>query len=326
MAHEVDLIVLGGSAGSFTALRSILSKLPEDLPASVLICQHMPTFSELRALDLLRPHSTLPVRAAEDGMALTRGEVIFAAPDTHMLVGRGHVHLRRGAHENNFRPAVDPLFRSAAIYGATRTVAVVLSGMMDDGAAGARAVARTGGRVLVQDPVTAEYPDMPDAALRAVPDAERVPVERIAGRIADLAGSTCGAPGEIPWQIGLEVKIASLEGASMENEDRLGELSPYNCPDCNGVLWRIEDGPMRRFRCHTGHAYTETALSAAQEEALDRSLFDSLRAHKGRMHLLREMAEASTGRESRKMLERRAVLVEEDADRLERIIKSRRAS
>ena len=326
MPHEIDLIVLGGSAGSFGALQRILSGLPEDLPASVLVCQHAPAFGEMRALDLLGPCSTLPVRAAEDGMALRRGEVVFAVPDTHMMVGRGHVHLRRGAHENNFRPAIDPLFRSAAIYGATRTLAVVLSGMMDDGAAGARAVARTGGRVLVQAPDTADYPGMPRAALRAVPEAEAVPLERIAGRMAELAGTPCGAPGEIPWQIGLEVKIASLEGASMENEDRLGELSPYNCPDCNGVLWRIEDGPMRRFRCHTGHAYTETALSAAQEEALDRSLFDSLRAHKGRMHLLREMAETSTGPESRRLLERRARLVEEDADRLEKIIRSRKAS
>ena len=325
MSNEVDLIVLGGSAGSLAALQKILPKLPEDLPASVLICQHTPAFGELRAVDLLRPYAKLPIRPAEDGMALKPGQIIFAVPDTHMMIGRGHVHLRRGAHENNFRPAVDPLFRSAAIYGSTRTVAVVLSGLMDDGAAGARAVARTGGRVLVQDPATAEHPDMPQAALRAVAGAEAVPLEGIADRIAELAGSPCEPTEEIPWEIGLEVKIASLEGASMESEDKLGELSPYNCPDCNGVLWRIEDGPMRRYRCHTGHAYTQAALGAAQQEALDRSLFDSLRAHKGRMHLLREMAATSGQGESRRMLERRAQLVEEDATRLESIIRSRRA-
>ena len=325
MSTQLDTFVLGGSAGSFTALKTILADLPEDLPAAVIVCQHMPASQGTTAARLLRSHSALPVRVAEDMMPIEHGHVYFPAPDVHLMIGGDHLHLRRGAHENNFRPAIDPLFRSAAVYRATRAVGVVLSGLLDDGAAGARAMSRTGARILVQDPETAEFPDMPLAAERAVPHADIVALEDIASQIAALAGTRCLPPEEIPWDIGIELKIAGLEGASMANEDSLGSLSPYNCPHCNGVLWEIEDGPMRRFRCHTGHAYTVQTLGASQEEALDKGLFDSLRAHRGRASLLRQMIADATGAQSREILNVRARLIEEDAARLEEIIRERRA-
>lgn len=326
MATKIDTIALGGSAGSFTALKSVLAALPADLPAAVLVCQHVSASHGTVAPDLLSAHSALPIRVAEDMMPIEAGHVYFAAPDAHMMIGDGHLHLRRGAHENNFRPAIDPLFRSAAVYRASRAVGVVLSGLMDDGAAGARAMARTGARIVVQDPGTAEFPDMPAAAIRAVPHADVVPLAEIGPRLAALAGTACLPPEEIPWDIGIELKIAGLEGASMANEDRLGTLSPYNCPHCSGVLWEIEDGPLIRFRCHTGHGYTMQSLSAAQEEALDKGLFDTLRAHRGRAALLRQMIAQSTGLGAgQDILRTRARLVEEDAARLEEIIRQRRA-
>ena len=325
MTRTIDTVVIGGSAGSLAALKTILAALPADLPAAVLVCQHSSALSEMRAVDLLRHGSALPLEEARDGLPVRPGHGVVAVHDTHLMLGRDHVHLRRGAHENNFRPAIDPLFRSAAIYRATRAVAVVLSGLLDDGAAGARAMARCGGRVLVQDPDTADWPDMPRAALRAVPEAEAVPLERMAARIAELAGAPCAPAPEIPVEIGIELKIAGLEGANMANEGRLGELSPYNCPHCNGVLWEIRDGPLTRFRCHTGHAYTIDTLDRSQEEALDHGLFNSLRAHKGRAALLRQMAEKA-GPQSERMFLSRAALVEEDAARLEEIIRSRRAA
>ncbi len=321
-----DTIVIGGSAGSFEALKTLLPGLPADLPAAVFVCKHLSSMSDMRGTDLLAPYSDLPLKEGAENDPIREGEIVFAPLDTHMMIGRNHVHLRRGAHENNFRPAIDPLFRSAAVYRSSRTVAVVLSGLMNDGAAGARAIARCGGRVLVQHPDTADSPDMPRATLEAVPDAEAVPLDRLATRLAEIAGQPCGPAREIPMDIGIELKIASLEGASMSNEERLGELSPYNCPHCNGVLWEIRDGPLTRFRCHTGHAYTIESLSAVQEEALDHGLFDTLRAHKGRAALLRQMAERSSAHGiSKKLYLERAKLVEEDAQRLEEIIKSRRA-
>ncbi|PWL33539.1 chemotaxis protein CheB [Marivita sp. XM-24bin2] len=324
VTHRADTVVIGGSAGSLSALRILLSKLSADLPASVLVCQHVPGRGSLRAVDLLRKYSTLSVVAAEDGMEIVQGQVIFAPPDVHMMIGHEHVHLRRGAHENNFRPAIDPLFRSAAVYRGTRAIGVILSGLMDDGSAGARAMHRTGGRVLVQSPETADFPDMPSAALDAVPEAEAIAIEDLAAEINSIADTPVVSPAPVPWDIGVELKISGLEGASMENENRLCQLSPYNCPHCNGVLWQIEDGPLTRFRCHTGHAYTINSLNEMQERALDESLFSTLRAHRGRAALIREMAKKTSGSESRRRLEERAKLYDEDTKRLEEIIQNRK--
>lgn len=324
MSHHVDTIIVGGSAGSFTALRRLLADLPADLSAAVFICQHFSSIGESHAVELLRPYATMPVCLAEDGMPIEPGRIVFAPPDVHLMIGHDHVHLRRGAHENNFRPAIDPLFRSAAVYRGPRAVGVVLSGMMDDGAAGARALHRTGGQIFVQSPDTADFPDMPNAALTAVPEAEPIPLVNLGAEIQAVVGRPCATSADVPWDIGIELKIAGLEGASMTNEDRLGELSPYNCPHCNGVLWQIEDGPMTRFRCHTGHAYTIESLDQSQGEALDHSLFNALRAHRGRAALIRQIARTTSGKESRTRLEERAVRYEEDTERLEQIIRSRR--
>ena len=320
MSTVIDTIVIGGSAGGFNALRVLLSGLDPDLPAAVLVCLHQPPQAPARTAALLAQHCKLQIETATEGRILSPGRVYVAGPDRHMMIGTDHLHLRRGAHENNFRPAIDPLFRSAAVYRGPRAVGVVLSGLMDDGAAGARAMAGTGGRILVQSPDSAEFPDMPQAALDAIPDAERVELDALAGRLNALAGSPCPAPGEVPWRIGLELKIASLEEADMDTEAKLGELSPFNCPHCNGVLWEIEDGPMTRYRCHTGHAYTMRSLDAAQEEAVDAGLFNALRAHKGRAELIRRMADRLPDRASRETLEERAARITEDAELLERII------
>ena len=326
MTHVIDTIVVGGSAGSFTALRRLLADLPADLPAAVFVCQHFSTVGESHAVNLLRGYSTLPVLLAEEGMPIEPGRVVFAPPDVHLMLGEDHVHLRRGAHENNFRPAVDPLFRSAAVYRGPRAIGVILSGMMDDGAAGCRALHRTGGHILVQSPESADFPDMPSAAMTAVPEAEPVPLRNLAAEIEALVGRPCAEATEVPWDIGVELKIAALEGATMANEERLGDLSPYNCPHCNGVLWQIEDGPMVRFRCHTGHAYTIESLNESQSRALDESLFNALRAHRGRAALIRQMVSRSRGPDLRARLEERAARYEEDTRRLEEIIKSRKAS
>nr|WP_238369554.1 chemotaxis protein CheB [Heliomarina baculiformis] len=256
-------------------------------------------------------------------MAIEAGRIIFARPDFHMMIGDDHLHLRRGAHENNFRPAIDQLFRSAAVYRGPRAIGVILSGLMDDGAAGARALHRTGGQILVQSPESADFPDMPNAALTAVPEAEPVVLETLGAEIAALTNTPCGPGNAVPWDIGIELKIAGLEGATMANEERLGELSPYNCPHCNGVLWQIEDGPMTRFRCHTGHAYTLDSLNESQNRALDESLFNALHVHKGRAALIRQMASKARGAESRRRLEDRAARFEEDTERLQQIIQSR---
>lgn len=322
--YRTDTVVIGGSAGCATPLKTILGALPPGLPAAVYVVRHQAPQFLGGAIAPFRHACPLPCRVAEDRMAPEPGTVTFAAFDLHMMLGTDHLHLRRGAHENNFRPAIDPLFRSAAVYRGPRAVAVVLSGLMDDGAAGAKAVADAGGIVLVQDPATADHPAMPRAALAAVPGAEVLPPEAIVRRIAELAGQPCAVPGDVPWQVGVELKINAMEGASIATEERMGDLSPYNCPHCNGVLWEISRDPVVRFRCHTGHAYTLESLNAAQEETLNRGLAEAYRAHRGRASLVRRMMQEAADERLRALYAERADRIEEDAARLESIIKSRR--
>jgi two-component system chemotaxis response regulator CheB len=250
-------------------------------------------------------------------MPLLRGEVVFAPGDCHLLLHENHIRLTRGPRENNFRPAIDPLFRSAAVHHGSRAAAVVLSGLLDDGAAGLAAVAEAGGTCLVEEPGSADFPDMPKAALRAVPEAAALEKEKLGEHLAQIAGAVAGPSKPVSEQIKVELMIASLERNTMSTEDRFGELTPLNCPDCNGVLWQVAGGPVRRYRCHTGHAFTEQSLSAAQEEALERSLYDSLRAHRGRAELLRRMAEAAGDAPSRDRLQTRAESIEQDAELIE---------
>lgn len=320
MVARCDTVVIGGSAGGFTALKTLLGLLSENMDAAVFVTLHVATNETTRAVDLLADYSALPVRAAQEGQPIQKGTITFAAPDSHLLLGNNHVHLRRGPRENGFRPAIDPMFRSAAVYRSTRTIAVVLSGLLDDGSSGLRAVRRMGGHCIVQSVDEAEFPDMPGAALNAVPEAEAMNLESMAERINALVGQPAGLAKVAPADILMELKIASLQGASMATEEKLGELSPYNCPDCNGVLWEIDDGAIVRFRCHTGHAYTLGVLTEVQKEALERSLYDTLRAHRGHASVLRRMAQSASTPKMQNRYETRADGYEEDAELLERII------
>ena len=324
MTHVLDTIVIGGSAGGFIALRELLTLLPGDMPATVLAVLHGSGDERSIAHRLLQPYCAMPIRLAEDGMPIRRGEVVLAPADRHMLMGAGHVHLRRGPRENNFRPAIDPLFRSAAVQRGSRAAGVVLSGLLDDGAAGLRAMAQTGAKALVQSPDDADYEEMPKSALRAVPNAERHDLPGLAERLVHYAGSPVAPPVAPPDEVRIELMIASLEKQDMETVEKLGTLSPFNCPDCNGVLWEIEDGDLRRYRCHTGHAYGEASLSEAQEAALERSLYDTLRAHKGRAELLRRMAKTASARSEAARLMDRARGCEEDAALVEDVLRRQR--
>lgn len=162
-----DVIVIAGSAGGIHALSALLATLPEDFPAGIVIVQHLPPEARYRsALDRVLQRATkLPVKWAEEGERIRPGVVFLAPQDRHLHVDRDHVlHLTDGPKINGFRPAADPLFTSVATYFGIRSIAVVLSGILSDGAQGAWNIARQGGRVLVQDDVSAWFSDMPRAA------------------------------------------------------------------------------------------------------------------------------------------------------------------
>jgi two-component system chemotaxis response regulator CheB len=288
-----DIVVVGASAGGIEALRALAAGLPKDFPASVFVVQHTAAESPGVLADILSRAGALPAVNARDRERIKPGHIYVAPPDYHLMVEPGVVRITKGPKENRFRPAVDPLFRSAAqVYG-PRVVGVVLTGNLDDGAVGLRVVKQLGGTAVVQDPEDALYPSMPESARRQVRVDYSLPLAEIAPLLARLAKDSAAEEGahEVPEQIKIEVAIAKEENALEAGVERLGDPSPYACPECHGVLLQMKEAAPLRFRCHTGHAYTADSLLHEITEAVEDSLWNSIRSIEESVRLLRHMAE-----------------------------------
>lgn len=259
-----DIIVVGASAGGVEALRHLSSLLPPRLPAAMLVVQHIAPEARSVLPGLLARVCPLPVSHAMDGELMRRSHIYVAPPDRHLLVapdGR-HLLLRRGPIENRTRPAMDALFRSAAVACGPRVIGVVLSGTLDDGTAGLVAVKRCGGISVVQDPADATWPDMPRNALQGDSPDYSVPLAQMGVMLDQLARSPAGPATPIPRELQVEARIARQDVAAMECNE-VGSPSRISCPDCGGVLNEVRDDKLIRFRCQIGHAYGAESLAAA---------------------------------------------------------------
>src|SRR5215467_14118904 len=174
-----DLVVIGGSAGSLGPLRALAAALPADLPGSVLVTTHIRERAKSRLPWLLSRSGPLPAAHAIRGERLHPGRIYVAPPGSHLLVPAGVVVLSNGPPVKWSRPAVDVMFGSAACWFGDRVVAVVLSGLLDDGAVGAAQVAQAGGVVVTQEPGEAAQPSMPRAALAAAPGGIALPGRKL---------------------------------------------------------------------------------------------------------------------------------------------------
>jgi two-component system chemotaxis response regulator CheB len=318
-----DIIVIGGSAGATAPLKEILGRLPADIPAAIFIVLHIPA----RGIGVLSTVASaagkLPVRQAESGMVIENGTVYLAAPDHHLLLADSHIMLGRGPRENMVRPAIDALFRSAALHYGPRVIGIVLSGLLSDGAAGLSAIKRCGGFALVQDPKDAIADEMPLRALEATTADLCVPGARIGDVLSDLVREKPGSPLPIPPEIRLEVEIAAGERVGSESLAPIARPSALTCPACGGVLSQVNAKPPLRFRCQVGHAYTADALAKEQEGRVDEALRVALRIIEERAELVQRMAE--DGRQSGRravaeMYEARAAEYREYADMIRRVV------
>ena len=293
-----DIIVVGASAGGVEALSTLVSALPADLPAAVCIVLHIPPQATSMLPRILQRCTALTVVAARDHMRSEPGTIYVAPADHHMMVHTGHLRVMRGPRENRHRPAVDPLFRSAALAYGPRVVGVVLTGALDDGTAGLQAIKSAGGVAIVQDPDEAWYPSMPLSALENVRVDYRLPVAEIGAELARLAYEAVDpAPaGATPPQLELESRISEMDSAAMQGEARPGHPSPFSCPECKGVLWEIEDGALMRFRCRTGHAYGAESVLAEQSETLEAALWAALNTLEEHAVLSRRLRDRATDR------------------------------
>jgi two-component system chemotaxis response regulator CheB len=283
------LVVIGASAGGVSALLEIAAGLPPFFAAPICLVQHVGRNPSLMP-ELLRYHGPNHAMHAEDGQRLTCGTWHVAPPDHHMLVVGDTLVVTHGPKENHARPAIDPLFRTAALSWGPRVIGVILTGQMDDGAAGLKAVQDCGGITIVQDPQTALEPEMPRSALAAVQPDYCVPLSEIAPLLRRLVGEpVTGAKPAVPEQVTREVAINRGE-ASMENLAAIASPSTLTCPDCGGSLWEMNHTRPLRYRCHTGHAYSVIILGRAQQDAGELALRSGVRALREREILLRRVA------------------------------------
>jgi two-component system, chemotaxis family, protein-glutamate methylesterase/glutaminase len=289
------IIVVGGSNGALDALRTMMGALPMDLAAALLAVVHTsPT--ALGYLDrVLARAGRLPVAYANDNEPIRDRRLVLAPPDRHLLVKPDHLRVTRGPRENRFRPAIDPLFRTAAAAYGARVVGVVLSGALDDGAMGLGMIKSRGGIAIVQDPDDAVTPAMPEAALRHVQVDHVAAAGDIARLLVELAGSgrrlVRGVRrGEGEVQVEAYVPTDPAEGGDHGIHTRREPPSPFTCPECGGALWESADGNMLEFRCHVGHRYTGEGLVGAQGEAVEQALWAGLRALEEASELKRRMA------------------------------------
>lgn len=284
-----DIIVIGGSAGSSSVLKQLVAGLPADLSASIFISTHVPPHGAGFLTEILRMKTPLPVSEAVDGQPIEAGRVYVAAPDRHLLLRGETIRLGLGPRENMVRPAIDSLFRSAALSFGGRAVGVVLTGMLNDGASGLAAIKAAGGTAVVQHPLDAEFDQMPLAALEATEVDYVAAAGDLAATLIDIARSEAG-PSQPPSDaLRLEVEIAAGARLGSDHLRAIAEPSALSCPDCHGVLSELRDSRPLRYRCQIGHAYTADVLAAHIDE-VDEAIRIAMRIMEERVTLVERMA------------------------------------
>lgn len=286
-----DIIVLGAWAGGVEALVKFVS----GLPAAVFVVLHVPAQSPSMLPVILSRSGRLPALHPTDGTKIKQGSIYIAPPDHHMILEQGRIRIVHGPKENRHRPAVDPLFRSAAsIYGPS-VIGIVLTGALDDGTAGLLAIKRQGGIAIVQDPTDAYYSGMPQSALEHVAVDYILPLASIAHKVVNLVATEVDKTMEhlVPEDMQNELSLAKMELTRQKDDIRVGIPSQYSCPECGGVLWEIHDGRLLRFRCRVGHAFSIDSMMAEQSDAIEEAMWTALKVLEEQASISRKMADQS---------------------------------
>jgi two-component system, chemotaxis family, protein-glutamate methylesterase/glutaminase len=287
------LVVVGASAGGVEALKTFVAGLPPELPAAVGVVLHVSPNGRSRLPEILSRAGRLPTAHALDGEPIRAGRIYVAVPDRHLVARRGRWVVVRGPRENHARPAIDPLFRSAALEYGRSAIAVVLTGSRGDGVVGAAAVSARGGVVIVQDPEEAEFGGMPSSTISGDHPDRIMPLATIAPAVVEALDQL---PEEkrmrenADEEMSLETRYSTLDRETIERARPPGEPSAFSCPACGGVLWEVDDGGPLRYRCRVGHAYTPEAVYEDQTDAVEYALWAAFRALHERAELTHRIA------------------------------------
>lgn len=317
-----DIVVIGASAGGIEAIREVVSRFPGDLAAAVFVVLHLPQGSRSTLPEIISRSGPLPAVHPKDGERIGQGRIYVAPPDHHLLLDDGHVVLSRGPHHNRHRPAVDPLFGSAALNYGGRVVGVVLSGTLDDGTAGLARIKRRGGVALVQDPRSAEFAGMPESAIAHVAVDRVVSVDRLAEVIGEYVCRP--APDTAPPPDARLALDFERDLGMHTDVKRIGKPSVYACPECHGTLWELDEDGVLQFCCRVGHSFSTEGLQAEHDDSLEATLWSALRAMEENISLRRRLAERSRARQPRvsEQYENRARMMEDQAKHLRQLLTS----
>jgi two-component system chemotaxis response regulator CheB len=270
------LIVIGSSCGGVRALLQIVRELHADLPAAVLVVQHQPADVSSTLPLVLSRAGPLPARHPAQFELIQAGCIYVAPPDRHMLVTPGaRIDLTRGPEENRVRPAIDATLRSAALNFGPAVVAVVLTGALCDGAAGAIAVKDHGGMVVVQDPEDAVAPSMPLSVLRHVRVNYKCGLKRMARLLNQIAHAPIAPPVEGPFtslmQIENRIASGSMNPVLWSSVLAFSSPSQRTCALCGADMRELNDPRIRRLRCRAGHGSWVDVSEALQQTDFSRA-------------------------------------------------------
>jgi two-component system chemotaxis response regulator CheB len=283
------IVVIGASTGGYDALKRVLIPLPPDFPLPILVVMHI-GMHDSHLPGWLSMAAQIPVRYAEDGEHILPGAVLVAPPDRHLIVRDGVAAVVHGPKENFCRPAIDPLFRSAAQHYGAGVIGVILTGDLDDGTVGLQAIKAYGGIAVVQAPQTAQAPSMPSSALRHVEVDCCAALDNLGSLLLDLSKGSSRALKQPSRETEIESGLEVESETTMDDLNAIGKPSSVTCPECHGNLWEIKDCLPQRFRCHVGHAYTARSLVMAQDQMTEEAIWAAARALHEKASLLSRLA------------------------------------
>jgi two-component system chemotaxis response regulator CheB len=287
-----DIIVIGASAGGVEALTTLVGALPKEFPATLFVVLHVPSHGTGFLPEILTRKGLLPASHPTNGGKIRPGRIYVAPPGRHMLLHAQTIHLVAGPRENGFRPAVDPLFRSAAHNFGPRVIGIVLSGILDDGTVGLRIIKAAGGITVVQDPNEAVFADMPLSAMGGLAVDHVLPVRDIAALLIQIVKQPFEIDGvpPMPQDDQHESRFVHDDIGRFEAGAGSARATGLTCPECGGAIWELPEPEALHYRCHIGHVFSAESLLAGQTEALESALWGAVRALEERASLLRRLA------------------------------------
>ncbi|HEX8575934.1 MAG TPA: chemotaxis protein CheB [Flavobacterium sp.] len=286
-----NIIVIGASAGGIAAINKVVAGLSGQKEIVVLVVLHVSRKSNSSIIAAgFQKHTSLICEVATNGMPIVEGHLYLAPPDHQFMVKDGFIKINQGPHENKYRPSIDILFRSVAVNYGHRVIGVILTGLLEDGTSGMHAIKRSGGICIVQEPSEAEYADMPRSVLNKIEVDYQATMKDIPVIIKEILKQPLPPEQPIPAELQIEADITEKMMSSINQLKKIADRSDFVCPDCGGGLWHVKNDPVHRYRCHTGHVYTEKLLSDIQDENIEESVWVSIRMLEEKRNLLLLMA------------------------------------